>query len=287
MLRKACLALLVCSCFPAITWGQDDLTGGRLLRFLAGTKLDFSRARSLPYMTTDQVRFENVIAKGEHYVLLTRWNRINMMPMLLHHLGAVQIPYRTIPLGSSDWSGIPPVMTDPQGDKDPSAPGAGTDLAAVYFARDSEYVYFRMTLYDGAPIANCAYVVEFTQYQYQLHTPGDVLVMVDTNANHPWLVQVYDRGPGSFIDSFPEDHVAVGTNYIEWKVPITALQFPPNTPYQYFPPAPLGPQGVENCFVRVYIHPEGAPGENVPLADEENHPSLRPLVVNFYSNPTP
>ena len=62
-------------------------------------------------------------------------------------LGDIDIPFRTITVDGSadDWSGISPVATDNQGD---TTGPAGTDLKAVYVAMDSNFLYFRMDIWD-------------------------------------------------------------------------------------------------------------------------------------------
>ncbi len=60
----------------------------------------------------------------------------------------VEIPQATITVDglASDWQGIVPVVTDPQGD---CSVGTGCDIKEVYVAYDNDYVYWRMDSYDG------------------------------------------------------------------------------------------------------------------------------------------
>jgi len=58
------------------------------------------------------------------------------------------VPIRTITVDGQpgDWAGISPILTDPSGD---STCGAGTDIIALYLARDDQYLYWRMDTADG------------------------------------------------------------------------------------------------------------------------------------------
>ncbi|MFC1488584.1 PKD domain-containing protein [Thermodesulfobacteriota bacterium] len=60
-----------------------------------------------------------------------------------------KLPIRTIIIDGnpSDWDGVPTFMTDPQGD---SNCGVGTDIKAIYFAKDNNYLYWRMDTWSGS-----------------------------------------------------------------------------------------------------------------------------------------
>jgi len=44
-----------------------------------------------------------------------------------------------------------PMVSDEEGDENPDANFSGTDLKSFYLARDDEFLYHLITLYDGDP----------------------------------------------------------------------------------------------------------------------------------------
>ena len=126
-----------------------------------------------------------------------KWINNVLVPQPVTRLRTVNAANRTITVdgNASDWAGIAPV-TDPPGDKDPGVSETGVDIAGVYLARDTENLYVLMRLHDANPIEKCMCVVEFQQFLNQLHTPGDILVIVDKQLRLPWTVRVHERGPG-------------------------------------------------------------------------------------------
>jgi hypothetical protein len=61
----------------------------------------------------------------------------------------VTIPIATITVDGdiTDWVGIAPALTDPQGDDSPGY--TGDDIQAIYLARDTEHLYLRMDLWEN------------------------------------------------------------------------------------------------------------------------------------------
>jgi hypothetical protein len=248
--------------------------------------MDYSVARSLPYRTPNQVAFENVIAGDERLLVLMEWKTIKFEPTAMARLKTVQIPRVTngaiqIDGYAEDWAGIPIAVTDPAGDKTgDGALQAGTDLANVYLAHDDNNMYIRMTMHDHGPSAETMYVVELQQYLLQLHTPGDVVTSCVGEPNGPnWGVGVVDRN-GRRIAHYPPGtgYCATGDGWLEWKVPIA--DFRSLTPLMpYYPPGEID-KGIENRFIRIYIHP--GPHPNPPPVSDDIEPLAQPLIVDFY-----
>ena len=261
------------------------LTSTALPSFAASVRgaWDFSEAKSLPYQTSTGVLFENVKIDGVPYAVIMESKRGNLLPIEITPLPTVTIPTVT---GDPDWETISPVVVDNSGDERVEfRQMTGTDLDSVYMARDDTYLYFRMTFHDGPPIAGM-FVVEFQQYSNQLHTPGDRYVHASSPTGDPsdWRVVVHDRtnAPGLNIAEYPDplqENVKVGASSIDWKVPIADMKFPPNTPRPYYaPPGPAKP-GIENTFIRAYIHPYP---QNANYPSDDNGASTRPMIINFY-----
>lgn len=268
-----------------IAWVMIALIGGLLITgspTAHAVTVDFSQSRSIPVFSNDLVLFENVLVGSERYAVAMQWNSSSnaFLPIWVGILKKVEIPFRTIVIdgNDADWTGIQPIVTDPPGDENPLYAGVpGTDLAAVYMAHDDTYLYFRMTFHDGNPLEEALYVVEFQQYLTQLHTPGDRWVAAQ-QVGGTWSVTINDRG-GWVVTSYPNDYASGGTGMLEWKARIVDLEWPPGTPLPYFPPAPVAAQGIENRFIRAYIHP--GPYPNPPPISDSNDELTRPMIVNF------
>ncbi len=267
--------LLIVVAFTA--FGEMDPKG-----FLASKSVDFTRAHALPFESPDQTLFENVIVDGQRYAMVAEWKMNKLEPIGLYPLATLQIPFVgnaiVIDGDDADWiaAGVQPAVVDPSGDDDGYLSTPGTDLASLRVARGGGNLHFLMTFHDGNPRQDTMYFVEFQQYITQLHTPGDVMVMAVYEGG-AWKVTISSRGPATG-EYFTGSAVAAGVNKLEWKVPINKIEYPPNTPSPFFSPLPSTPQGLNDRYIRTYIHP--MLGENSPVADE-NEWDTRPLVVNF------
>jgi hypothetical protein len=287
MLKKL-FYIFLCTTLPGVTWAGGSasvMTKAMDAVIISGANADFSYSRSLPYTSKDMVLFENVIVQNNHYtVIMQLLGNNTFKPVSASKLRIVEIPFRSIVIdgNDADWSGISPVVEDPAGDKDPMySTVPGTDLANVYMARDDTYLYFMMTMHDGGPLQDppTLYVVELQQYLNQIHTPGDLIASVSYTPDAGWTVSIGVRGPGGQVALYPSDYVGIGTGMLEWKVPIAAMQYPPNTPNPYFSPVQPSP-GIENQFIRAYIHP--GPHPNPSPVSDANDALTRPMIVNFY-----
>lgn len=272
MIIKNLLMIIVCTL----------LASGALA---AEAQVDLSQVRVLPFESSDKILLENVKFGGERYAVIMQFDaNYALIPIWSSPLNTVTIPHRSITIDgeSSDWLGLSPAIIDPAGDEELQyATMTGTDLAEVYLARDDTYLYFLMIMHDGDPIQipQTFYVVEFQQYLAQLHTPGDLFAMVSFLPDDGWTVQVQDRGPGSSVEQYPSDYVGIGASRLEFKVPITGMQFPQHTPEPYFSPSEIY-QGIENQYVRVYIHPLLT--DPPPPLSDTNDDLSRPMIVDFY-----
>ena len=155
------------------------------------------------------------------------------------------IPFSTaikIDGNRSDWDNIPVVFVDAQGDNQPEgaylpSDTTGTDLESFYIARDNEFLYLMITLYDGNPKT-----YEPTQYGFQANKiddneqPDDHLAKAGYYDNWYSGVHVRSTTGGGDIASYPIEYVKAGEKFIEWKVALPDM-------------------GVLNeKFVNVYIH---------------------------------
>jgi hypothetical protein len=280
MLAATTVALLA---FATLVCAQDAKT------FLVGKTVSFAESRSLPYWTADQVAFENVLVNGDHYIVVMRFknekNAAKFEPVSYLKLPTVQVPVVdnsaiVIDGNASDWDGITPAMSDPANDIifDMYYGTPGTDMADVYLAHDDYHMYFRMTLFNGGPLINAMYVIELQQYQYQIHTPGDVSAICVIEDGVSGRVDVWDRN-GRHVATHPRGagYCRAGAGWLEWKVGLDELRSAsPLEPY--FPAAPKD-RGIENRSIRTYIHPGGGG----PVSDEYDRGNQK-LIVDFYAD---
>jgi hypothetical protein len=268
--------------------GDGDVDGSDLAVFASnfgrtdGTNLgsdwDFSVSQSLPHISNDMISFQNVIIENKRYMVTMKFDMSRFVPINREEINTVVIPFRTITIDGddSDWAGILPVVVDPADDEHPDYSSvSGTDLQNVYIAHDDTYLYFRMTFHDGDPI-EAQYVVEFQQFLYQLHTPGDISAYAQKEPGVDWIIFVNERSSCGTITTHSADYIGTGTGMIEWKVLIADMQYPQDVPFPYSSPVPVLP-GIENQFVRGFIHPYPYLG-----VSDENDPLTRPIIVNFY-----
>mgnify|MGYP001057391532 CR=1 FL=1 len=277
MSRPARSFVLLLSVAVCTSFGQMDPKG-----FLASKSVDFTKAHALPFESPDQTLFENVIIDGQRYAMVAGWKQNKLEPTALYLLATVRIQWVgdaiVIDGDDADWiaAAVQPAVIDPSGDDDAYLTTPGTDLASLHVARGGGNLHFLMALHDGNPGQDTMYVVEFQQYITQLHTPGDVMVTAEYHGG-AWVVGISARGPG--MDwYFNGSDVAAGSGKLEWKVPIYNIEYPTDTPLPFFPPAPPRPQGINDRYIRTYIHP--GLGEASPVADD-NAWDTRPLIVNF------
>jgi hypothetical protein len=296
-MRKMLLALIVALASSTANADPTPLPGGPFAgspidakTYLLDKTVEFSVARSLPYSFPYWVAFENVIADNERLLVLMGWKSgkgAKFEPVAIRRLNTVIIPRLqsgttiTINGDAGDWASIStPAVTDPQGDDGQYSTVPGTDIASVTLARDDDYLYGLFRTHDGGPTDNTMYIVELMQYFLQLHTPGDVLI----NCSNPvppgngWGCHLGDRS-GAMRAQYPPGSgaVAVGAGLVEWRIPISDLKNLPSTPSAMFPVSGMRDRGIDNRFIRVYIHPmNGQVSDELPWFD-------RPLIINFWN----
>jgi hypothetical protein len=146
--------------------------------------------------------------------------------------GEITIPSRTINVQDAsvtDWDGIAPVFTDRIDDGDPAH--SGSDLQHLYLAKDSQFLYVRMTLADGPPSTNftlnpwqtLGYFVQFRTKPEEFS--GNRVAQADYPGDGTWRVQVFERDSNGvlvFQHTYQGYAQPVGNN-LEWKVPLADM----------------------------------------------------------------
>ncbi len=238
---------------------------------------DFSCARSLA--TTNGVRLENVKYAGSNWWVELKFNQ-NFAIQSEGLLDTLEIPWATNMVmtgtkGDWDTNGIAALYTDAAHDQE-GAYRLSTDAAAFYAARDDQYLYFAYQLHDGDPDPATMYIAELQLFRGLYHAPADTIIMATQTPTHLWGVNVFHRESLGVEQEFDGSHVAVGSKFIEFKVPIAAIEYDGGG---LFPK-----MGIQYRFLRAYIH-YGASGDvNDPnssydgVADFDN----RKWIVNFY-----
>jgi len=113
------------------------------------------------------------------------------------------------------------LFTDAAGNDEPDL--GGTDIAALYLAKDDQHLYLAMTLHDGPPSQDVTYSFVAAQQFDEYDTPGERSTEAFYDANAPgWVARVTSRGDWQNIGSHPGD-AAPGADVIEWKVPLSEM----------------------------------------------------------------
>jgi hypothetical protein len=163
----------------------------------------------------------------------------------------VEIPVRTIKIDGKldDWANLDPILTDPVGnDTMPKQPG--TDVTALYMAKDKSYLYWRIDFADGKPqwstmalddqAIQCDLVFEPVSYKgaggYQL----DLRVQMNKNGKYFGLYQVHKNG--TMVEKNENILYAMGPSFLEARIPLSSIQ------------KMIG--GVQSVLVRVYTGPQ-------------------------------
>ena len=267
--------------------------------YLDGKNLQYAESRSLPYARQRWVAFQNVIARDvasnsyERLLILmekgTKGQDLEPIALVRHttvNIADVSMNPIVIDGDTSDWASVPAAVTDPAGDENPQFSGKpGTDLANVYLASDATYLYLLMTMHDGGPLTGGGeeplHIVELQQYLLQLHTPGDIVINCSNRDGSGWRVDLSDRN-GKFIQSYAPNtgYAAASVGVIEFKVRINDVVNLPNSPMPYFPAGGVVDRGIENRFIRAYIHP--GPHPNPPPVSDDNYHLTLPLIIDFW-----
>ncbi len=133
---------------------------------------------------------------------------------------AYSVTRRTITVDGSfsDWAGISPAVTDPAGDAN-NLPGS--DITALYVARDNNNVYFRMDLATGPPSPSLFYGLDFKVDD----AVGDRFVFIHMSAFR-CTVDQWDSDVAHTHFAVATGQLAVNQNQIEFSVPSSALNLP-------------------------------------------------------------
>ena len=138
------------------------------------------------------------------------------------------IPTATITVDGDpgDWTGIDPLVSDPQGDDSPDY--TGDDIRALYAAQDAEHLYLRMDLWENVN----------TNFQNeQPPNDGFYLLFVSSNADFEYMFMgiTYDSVESAWRlgnnESLPQglggfEYVGVAGSVIELKIPFAMIGTP-------------------------------------------------------------
>ncbi len=159
-------------------------------------------------------------------------NDILTAKLELQPSGEFLIPTQTINVqdGSiADWSDIVPVFTDITGEDEYEF--TGDDITALYLAKDTEFLYIRMTLAENpntlAPDVNGGSMHYFVQLARNRHASGwsDRYFGVKYNSGN-WEVMVHKNEGQEIFGDHPSEFAQAVGNELEWKVPLSELELP-------------------------------------------------------------
>ena len=133
---------------------------------------------------------------------------------------------------AADWIPETMIFTDITGEDDIiQAPYPANDIRESFMAKDGTYLYMAMKLENGSPFVP-ANAWESIFYQVHLRafpgdtSPGQLLIEAGYDVYDPgWKVRVYEYFSGSvrLINTYGAESVAVGTNFIEFRVPLADI----------------------------------------------------------------
>jgi len=155
-----------------------------------------------------------------------------------------QVPFAgiTVDGNSSDWSGIQPAVSDRAGD----AQGpAGSDLTAIYIARDTANAYVRIDVANGPPSSGLYFGVSF--YTNATSQAGDRYVFVNLRGFACSVEKRIAAGSG-YHEFVASGALAVQGNIIEASVPLSALN-PPSPSFVSAWDDTSGPSIDNTCMV--------------------------------------
>ena len=234
------LSFLLLSTIP-IAYG-NELKTPKLVNEVAmnqGMKIDMTYS-FMQVLDQGTIRLRNILLTGEGINAFYKADFIiglGIIPGSVRLEGTNQRPYvletRTIIIDGdkTDWNGILPAFEDPQGD---SFGPPGTDLKGIYLAKDSDYLYVLMTLYDP-PITDGSAIYIFSSHTFPEGVTSDIYCWARPLTLDLGQVSIYMNrvlkltAPGSPI--FKKDglvstytgtgFVAYGPDFVEWKVPLS------------------------------------------------------------------
>lgn len=168
---------------------------------------------------------------------------------------SLTLPSRTITIDGSatDWAGIQPVFVDEQGDENPAADFVGTDIKAFYLAKDEQFLYMMIELYDGNPKTDMTTVYQFqaNQSPVKYDTAGDYFVGAYTSpvsTNSFVLVNQRTATDDNRIAQYDSSYMEIGSKRVEWKAPLSDMG------------------NLAGKYIRVYTHVLDG---NYPVSDDQ------------------
>jgi len=265
---------------------------------------DFSRARVIG-VDDGVLLFENVIIDGQSYNFQLPKNGLIGLDNMTSP-PSVQIPTKNIVIDGdhSDWWVWHPISpygpgdgyveyvvqpylreTSPgtqgsdrfgdaiyTGSSTPEGDALGADIMDAFVARDNDYVYVAMNIYNETN-AQTLYLFELMQFMGRGCVPGDSLILLQGNT----LLLHYRGLPasGKTYDSnyyrYADDSGTTSIGFFEFKIPISDLEVACGCDEPCNPPL-----GIENRYIQMYSHKTNDYIDWVGFGE-------RKMVQNFYS----
>ena len=155
-----------------------------------------------------------------------------ILDMNLQPAGMVTIPELPIILDGddSDWSTPALMLSDMIGEDDYWSDSV--DIEKAYLAKDSQYLYVAMKFANGTPFIP-SYEWQQINYNLNLRTfPGNTsLRQLNISAGYDyntatWEVNIaaFQDGTWQAYEGYGADSVAIGTDFIEFKVPLSVIE---------------------------------------------------------------
>ena len=234
------LSFVVLSTTP-IAYGNEIKTPNVVneVVMIQGMKIDMTYS-FMQVLDQGTIRLRNILLTGEGINAFYKADFIiglGIIPGSVGLEGTNQRPYvletRTITIDGdkSNWNGILPAFEDPKGD---SVGPPGTDMKGIYLAKDSDYLYVLMTLYDP-PITDGSTIYIFSSHTVPELAISDIYCWARPSISGLDQVSIYMNrllkltNPDSphfptdgLVNTYPGmGFVAYGSDFVEWKVPLS------------------------------------------------------------------
>lgn len=118
---------------------------------------------------------------------------------------------------ASDWQGIEPLATDPEGD----APSKDEDMKAFYATNDSKYLYFMVEFYGENPRSRCNFALDINLDGKEDYSFGSEF----HEEEECWKTHVFTGGHPSTETFIGKDQAAFGM-VLEGKIPLELIGNP-------------------------------------------------------------
>jgi len=142
----------------------------------------------------------------------------------------------TIDGNVTDWAGISPIITDAVGDSNSTS---GSDISAVYVAKDNSNLYFRIDLVNGTPGNGLYFGITYDGDNFTNNSPQRG-IFIDIGAHSASVAEWATSVCGTSHSNVATGVLSINGNLMEISVPRSALNNLPASGFIYVWDDPSG-----------------------------------------------